>query len=201
MPGKLFLITAPSGVGKSTLVAQLLARCPLKGQLYRPCTYTTRPMSAQEKQGVDYHFVTEEEFLRKLEEGFFIEWSTYYGYYYGSPRSILQELASGCHALLIVDRQGARAIKGIFPGAIVIGIGVSCQDQIIARLTERAREEGEKIAFRIARGLEEQSQEADFPLYDHYILNDDFSSAYAHLEHIIIEAVTGNEAGKEEEIL
>lgn len=192
MAGKLFLITAPSGVGKTTLVAKLLIDCPLKDQLSRACTYTTRPISSQEKAGIDYHFISEEEFLHKIQENFFIEWSTYYGYYYGSPRSILHELEKGCHTLLIVDRQGASSIKGCFPGAIVIGIGVTNYENVAERLKERARENEEKIAFRIQQGLAEVAQEQNYPFYDYYIVNDDVNVAYAHLEQIVISIIAEN---------
>jgi len=191
MAGKLFLITAPSGAGKTTLVAKLLTDCPLKGQLFRPCTYTTRPMSENEKQGVDYHFIEEQEFLVKIQEGFFIEWSTHYGYYYGSPRSLLDELEKGYHVLLIVDRKGA----------VVIGIGVSDYAKIAERLKERARETEEQRAFRVEQGRAEQQQEIQCPLYDYYILNDDLPTAYAHLERIIIKIVAEDGAGAGKEFL
>src|SRR3990167_753346 len=120
--GKLFVLSGPSGVGKTTLAAMLFARLGKSHNLSRVITYTTKSPRVGEQNGVDYHFITVPEFESKLLSGFFIEYSKSYGHYYGSPRSILLDLKQGKSLLLVVDQTGACNIKRQFVQAILIWI-------------------------------------------------------------------------------
>src|SRR5437879_4794715 len=107
MIGKLFVISASSGAGKTTLVTAIITHMGGHVNLERVVTYTTRTPAPGDVPGVDYHFVTPAQFQEKIAAGFFMEWSTAYGHYYGSPRSVLDEVAAGNSRILILDRAGA----------------------------------------------------------------------------------------------
>ena len=109
--GKLFIISGSSGVGKTTLAQAMLDRLGQSSGLRRVVTYTTRSPRGQEVPGIDYHYITVDEFQHKLAIGFFMEYSQVYSHYYGSPRYVLDELRSGHSFLLVIDLVGAVKIK------------------------------------------------------------------------------------------
>src|SRR3990167_6495680 len=103
MIGKIFIISAPSGAGKSTLVAATLANLEKEWPIERVVTYTSKNPRNNEVPGQDYHFIKVDEFERRIKQGFFLEWSNAYGTYYGSPRSIVNQVANGYSYIGIID--------------------------------------------------------------------------------------------------
>lgn len=175
--GRLFVVSGPSGVGKGTLVAEVLKRLP---NLHRAVTYTTRPPRPNERDGQDYHFVSMREFERLKEEGAFLEWAEVYGNFYGSPKHEVEQLRrEGNDVVLVLDVQGALAVKRQCPDAILIFVEPPSLDELRQRLEERGTDPPDIIARRLAKAQEEMEQTIYF---DHHILND-------VLEHAVDELV------------
>jgi guanylate kinase len=178
--GKLFVISAPSGAGKTTLVERALNEL---GCLKRVVTFTTKEPRARETQDIDYYFISRAEFEQKIAEHFFLEWSDVYGAYYGTPRSILQELEQGESRIVIVDRKGALAIQEIYPEAVLIWIKPPSLEILKQRLCDRNTESAEKINFRLALA---QNELAVSPKEFNYVLvNNDLNQATHDLISII----------------
>ena len=186
MTGKIFIISAPCGAGKSSLVAAAIDQ--LKGQwpIEQVITYTTRNPRQNERNGHDYNFIDSAEFERHIASGFFLEWSNAYTAYYGSPRSIINESKKGTSFMLIVDRVGAQKIITQIPDAILIWIEVTLAD-LEKRLLKRATESRQQIKKRLAQSQIEIKLEEQKPLYHYRVINDDFKVATAQLVTIIGE--------------
>lgn len=191
MAGKIFVISAPSGAGKSTLVKALLEEIRPHHPIKQVITYTSRQPRGTERDGYDYHFLTEPEFENRIAQGFFIEWSCAYGTYYGSPRSIMDDCRDGMSSLLIIDRVGAEQVKVQIPDAILIWIDVPNIGVLRERLVARGTENEEQIERRLKRAEIEMGLEFQKPLYRHHILNDDFSSAFLKLMQIFALELNG----------
>jgi guanylate kinase len=175
-PGKLFLISGPSGVGKTTLVDMVLGGVVIDN-LSRVITYTTKAPRETEKSGIDYHFLTEDDFCRRIKEGFFLEWSKAYNNYYGSPYELLAGLDDGCSYIMIVDRNGADRIKKMVPQAVSICILPPDIATLQSRLIKRNTESQEVIRFRMATGLQEMDSDHTEKIFDHYLINDSLSQS------------------------
>jgi guanylate kinase len=186
VPGKLFVISAPSGAGKTSLVNRTLEILGITHRLERVVTYTTRAPRLGDIHGVDYHFITVADFEIKIEAGFFIEWSLAYGNYYGSPRSHVEQLAQGRSFIMILDRAGARAVKQAYPEVILIWIHIKDREVLRDRLVARGQENAEQLVYRLALAQQEIAQEKDEKLFQHHVLNDDFESALKDLKDIIL---------------
>lgn len=175
MSGKLFIISAPSGAGKTSLIHHSLDRLREEHAISRVVTYTTKqPRKGEAVEGVDYYFVTQAEFEQKIGEGFFIEWSLAYGHYYGTPSSLRHRLAEGHSYILIVDRQGAQRIKEIIPEAILIWIYTKNLEVLKQRLILRGGENQEEVMRRLSLAVSEIEQEVIRPFYNYHVLNEDF---------------------------
>ena len=174
MPGTLFVISAPSGAGKTSLVLALLKHRP---GLSRLITYTTRSPRAGEVNGCDYHFITESDFKLKIEQNFFLEWSCAYGAYYGSPRSLLDDIRQGQSFIAIVDRLGARALHKLITSAVCIWIVPPSLSVLERRLTLRASDCQERIRYRLQLARQEMEQERIEPFFQFVIVNDSFEEA------------------------
>ena len=183
--GKLFIISGPSGVGKSTLVNALLQGDECKGLLHRVITYTTRPLREYEQDGIDYHFITTQEFKEKIKENFFLEFSTWYDYYYGTPASIIKQLEKGKSFITVVDRQGAREIVRKYPQATTIWIQSPSLLVLQERLTERGTDEKDVIEHRIQKAIFEQQEEDAQQSYKHHIINDLFEKTLNEMIMIV----------------
>lgn len=184
--GKLFLVSACSGAGKTSLVTQLITDIGASCQLERVITYTTKGPRACEVPGVDYHFLAHEEFEQKLAEGFFLEWSDAYGAYYGSPRHSVEEIESGKGSrVLIIDRVGAEKVLSTVPSAISIWLYTSKFEELKNRLVSRGADPVDKIESRLEQAKWEIEREIKYPLYNYHILNDNFEVALKELKHII----------------
>lgn len=176
--GFVYILSAPSGTGKTTIGNLLLKEIPF---LERVITATTRKPREGEKHGVDYYFLTEEDFKRKIEEGFFLEWAKVYKYYYGSPKSEIERITSqGKDALLVIDVQGAFQVKKILPNAVSIFLLPPSFEELKRRLSQRGEKE-----------LEERFEWAkkEIPcakFFDYIVVNNVIEKAVEEIKSIMI---------------
>lgn len=185
MPGKLFVISAPSGAGKTTLVNALINDMGKSHNLERVITYTSKTPRPAEVNGIDYHFVTPAEFERLIGEGFFLEWSTAYGTYYGTPASIVEGLARGTSYIIILDRRGAQALAQLYKDLVLIWIEVLAISVLEERLRTRCQDTAEQIARRLVLAKDEMAQEKLMPFFRYHVMNNVFDDAYKTLQSII----------------
>jgi guanylate kinase len=181
MSSNIVVISGPSGSGKSTLIKRLLAQHP--GIVFS-VSHTTRPARGREKDGVDYHFVSEEQFFRMKERDEFVEWARVYDNYYGtSYKEIDTKIGVGERLLLDLDIQGARNIKERYPDALFILVVPPSLEVLRKRLVEREKKVDRHIEKRLEIAREELSQ---YELYDYIVINDDVEEAFAVLNAIYI---------------
>jgi len=178
--GKLFIISAPSGAGKTSLARALIAEV---GNCKMSVSHTTRQRRNDEIDEVDYFFVNKEAFLAMVKQDVFLEYAQVYGNYYGTSRLAVEEmLAQGTHVLLDIDWQGARLVRDKMPDAISIAIWPPSVDELERRLRSRGSDSEDVIAARMQQANEEMAhcREADF-----IVLNDDFNQALNDLTLIL----------------
>ena len=180
MPGEIFVVTAPSGTGKTTLLRELLLADP---RLRFSISYTTRPPRAGEIPGQDYFFVTPEEFHRLKDWGALVEWVEQFGYWYGTSREwVLQTLNEGNDLVFDLDSRGAQAVKNNFPQAVFIFILPPDLKALEHRLATR----GDLAPAELTRRLEQGKGELkEVPGYDYVVVNDQLSQALEQLRAII----------------
>lgn len=177
--GKLYVIAAPSGGGKTSLLQALMKNRP---GLSFSVSCTTRPPRAHERDGRDYHFISRPEMERLIAAGEFIEHADVFGNLYGTRRSVVESaLAAGRDLILDIDWQGARQVRERLPEAEQIFILPPSRAELEARLRKRATDTPEVIARRLAESTLEMSHWRDF---DYVIVNRDFDRALAELEAI-----------------
>ncbi len=187
MAGKLFVVCAPSGAGKTSLVAALLGSVGQQLGLSHVITYTSRTPRLGEASGIDYHFIAAQEFEAKAQKGFFLEWSGAYGNYYGSPRSILQDLERGASYIMILDRAGVNEVRKLTIGAVCIWIEVPSVEILRERLMGRGTDSLEQVERRLILAKQEIAQERENRLCRHHILNDSFETAVEKIKDIIYQ--------------
>ncbi len=183
--GKLFVISAPSGAGKTTLVKVLCDRIGQQCNIEHVVTYTSKQPRVGEQGSKDYHFCSKEAFEQKINEGFFIEWSTAYGHYYGSPRHILDELPHGRSFILVIDRAGARAVAEQCKNSVLIWVYTKNFEILEDRLRSRNTENNSEIIKRLTIAKQEIMDERTNSFYLYHVLNDKFEIALQELESII----------------
>lgn len=188
--GQLYVVSAPSGAGKTSLTHALIKR--LAARRHEVCfsvSYTTRAPRPGEVDGVDYHFVTEAGFDERIAAGEFLEYAWVFDRYYGTARAETQRLLdSGCDVVLDIDWQGARQVRARMPAAVLIYI----QPPSLAELEQRLRSRGSEDEASIARRLAEAEAElAHADEYDYRIVNDRFADALDALERIFMRTTHG----------
>lgn len=179
--GTLFIVSGPSGVGKTTIVTRCLQQYEKDYRIERMVTYTTKTPRVTEVHGIDYHFISQEEFDLKVAQDFFLEWSGEYGACYGTPSYVLEQLTAGISFVLVIDRAGAAQIIKKYPQAVLIWVQVSSMDALSDRLNKRKTESFEQIQTRLLLAKKEIEQESQFPMYHHYIVNNELKSAVESL--------------------
>jgi len=190
-----FIISAPSGSGKSTLVKAVLEWDP---SIRFSISYTTRPPRGQERPGESYHYVTEAQFLARIERDEFLEFARVFGYYYGTHRGVLGEArAAGCDLLLDIDVQGARQLKDRIADAVTIFVLAPSRKELEQRLRARSEDSEEVIGRRLRDAAEEIR---DYRLYDYVIVNDQIETSVETLKSII-RAERARRSRIEEQIL
>ncbi|MDA3877299.1 MAG: guanylate kinase [Halothiobacillus sp.] len=183
IPGQLYVISAPSGAGKTSLIKALRARMP---DLGLSVSHTTRAMRPGEQDGVHYHFVDVAKFEAMIADGAFVEYARVFGNYYGTSKAaISQVLAGGQDLILEIDWQGAQQVRAQFPTVISIFVLPPSRAALRERLIGRGQDDAAVIARRLAEATLEMRQH---PNYDYLIINEDFSTALDQLGCIFLSS-------------
>lgn len=178
--GKLFVFSAPSGTGKTTIIKNVLDKFP---ELSFSTSVTTRNKRAMEVDGEDYFFVNVEEFKKKVENDEFLEWGKFFGYYYGTLKSVVfEKINAGTSILLEVDVKGALNIKKVYPDSVLIFISPPSIEELKNRLLNRKTESDEDFNKRIERARMELNYKEKF---DYNVYNYNLDTANKEVEEII----------------
>jgi guanylate kinase len=177
---RVFVITGPSGVGKGTLIRTLLQRVP---ELRLAVSATTRRPRPGETHAVDYHFLSDDEFERRVQAGEFVEHACYSGRRYGTLRSELEQRLTGGHPVVLeIEVQGARQIREAMPEAVQIFIAPPSEEALRARLVGRGTDPPEQIAARLDTARKELDAQGEFR---HVVINDRLEDASDALEQCV----------------
>lgn len=185
--GTLFVISGPSGSGKTTLAGKLLQDVTLKRYVMKSVSLTTRGKRRGERQGKDYFFISKERFLALRKAKKILEWTSYLGYYYGTPKEFVdKQLAEGKNILLCLDVRGARRIKRLYRGtSATVFIKPPSVAVLQQRIESRGREtKKEEIARRLSQALVELRQARE---YDFQLINDKLNVAVAELKAFVLQ--------------
>ena len=179
--GKFIIISGPSGVGKGTICEVLLKEL----NAWYSVSMTTRGIRDGEVDGVNYYFISKDEFKERIEEGKLLEYNIYNDNYYGTPKDkVLEKLEEGIDVILEIDVNGARNIKNIFHDALLIYISPPSIEILKERLVSRGTEDMSTIENRLRIAADELKQ-VDF--YDHVVINDDLNEAINNVKKIITD--------------
>lgn len=180
MSGLLFVVSAASGTGKTSLVKALLDRI---SNLHVSVSHTTRPQRVGEVNGVHYHFISKEEFTEQINQGQFIEYAEVFGNYYGTSHAVVQQqLDHGHDVLLEIDWQGAEQVRRLFPNSIQIFILPPSQFELRQRLSNRKTDSLSVIEHRLSCAVSDMQHYVNF---DYVVVNDIFEKAVSELYAII----------------
>jgi guanylate kinase len=188
---KVFVITGPSGVGKGTLIRGLLEQVP---ELELSTSATTRAPREGERHGIDYHFMTPEEFEAHVAAGDFIEHAEYSGNRYGTLRSELdRRLGAGVPVVLEIEVQGARQVRAAMPEAVAVFIAPPSEEALRARLLARGTDSPQQVTERLQTAQRELEARAEFP---HVVVNDRLEQATEELVAIVRAALAAGRHGQ-----
>lgn len=181
--GKLIIISGPSGVGKSTICKQLVART----DAHLSVSMTTRQPGPGELDGREYYFVSQDEFRRRIEDRAFLEYAEVFGNLYGTPRDRIEEaLEAGRTVILEIDIQGGKQVKALYPQAVMVFILPPSDKTLSDRISGRKRESSEIIARRLDRAASEIAAARQY--YDNMVVNDDLEQAIEEIVQIVRKA-------------
>ena len=181
--GQLIVLSGPSGVGKSTVIAELFAQ---RSNIYFSVSYTTRQPRVGEQDGVNYNFVSREEFERMIADDELLEYAEYVDNYYGTSMKLIQEkLDAGIDVLLDIEVQGAAKVRARCPDALFIFIIPPSFEELSRRLHRRNTDSEEVIAGRLAKARQEVRE---IPKYDYLVINDKVANAVHEIEAILTAA-------------
>ena len=181
--GQLIVLSGPSGVGKSTVIAELFAQ---RSNIYFSVSYTTRQPRVGEQDGVNYNFVSREEFERMIADDELLEYAEYVDNYYGTSMKLIQEkLDAGIDVLLDIEAQGAAKVRARCPDALFIFIIPPSFEELSRRLHRRNTDSEEVIAGRLAKARQEFRE---IPKYDYLVINDKVANAVHEIEAILTAA-------------
>lgn len=179
--GFVFILSAPAGTGKTTLVRMLAQEFPC---IYESVSCTTRPPRQGEVDGKDYYFLSSQEFEEKKQSGDFLEYAEVFGYHYGTSHSlVIKQQAMGNHVFLVIDTQGALQLKKKQFSAVYIFLSPPSHEELKERLVKRKTEDMKVIEKRLSWAKAEMSMVAN---YDYHIINDNLNMAYTVLRSIVI---------------
>ncbi|MDO8767975.1 MAG: guanylate kinase [Burkholderiaceae bacterium] len=179
-PGNLFVVAAPSGAGKSSLVKALME---LDAQVHPSISHTTRPPRGQEKHGREYYFVSSAEFDEMVRNNAFVEWANVHGQRYGTSKKTIEErISKGTDVILEIDFQGAIQIRKLFTNAVLIFILPPSWEELRSRLERRGEDSPEVIELRLKNAELEVAQAKAF---DFVIINESFDRALFDLKAIV----------------
>ncbi|MGN0813876.1 MAG: guanylate kinase [Candidatus Coproplasma sp.] len=177
--GVLAVISGPSGVGKGTIVAELMKKNK-RTALSVSCT--TRAPREGETDGISYFFISKQTFKNMIDEGGFLEYSEHFDNYYGTPRFFVEEKLKTHDVILEIEVDGALNVKKVYPEAVLIMVVPPSRDELVRRLKGRGTEDEAVIAKRLARADYELSKSNQ---YDHVVINDDLNQAVEKISEII----------------
>jgi guanylate kinase len=184
--GRVFVITGPSGVGKGTLIRGLMGRIP---ELELSVSATTREPRPGETDGVAYHFLSDQDFDRRVGAGDFVEWASYAGHRYGTLRSELEErLEAGTPVVLEIEVQGARQLRETLPEAVRVFIVPPSESVLRERLRERGTDDEHEVQARLELARQEIGAQSEFR---HVVVNDSLERATDELELIVRDELEG----------
>ena len=176
-------MSGPSGVGKGTICNTLMQEL----DAWYSVSMTTREIREGEVDGVNYYFISKEEFKKRIDEGKLLEYNIYNDNYYGTPMDkVLKKLEEGKNVFLEIDVNGARNIKKLFPNAILIYVAPPSIEELRNRLISRGTEEMDVIEKRL-KIAEEELKQIDF--YDYVVVNDDLDKAISKVREIILDKI------------
>jgi guanylate kinase len=185
--GLLLIISGPSGVGKTTITHRVKVRLNAVFSV----SVTTRPITSEDTDGVDYHFVDIAQFKRYRDGGNLLEWAKVFGNYYGTPRRPVEEnLADGRLMILEIDVEGAIQIKKNMPDSFALFIDPPNEDTLLQRLRARQREDEQTIRGRFSRAKHEIARARECGVYDGFIVNDELDKAVDQAVKAVADELT-----------
>ena len=192
MSGTLFIISAASGTGKTSLIKELFSSTP---KVQVSISHTTRPIRPGEKKGVNYHFIDQNTFKEMLSQNMFLEHAEVFGNWYGTSKTWVNDtLQQHQDVILEIDWQGAQQIRKQLPNTISIFIVPPSLETLKKRLQSRQQDSDEVIERRLSAAKEEISH---YPEYDYLVVNDDFNKAVSEVKHIILSTRNKNPVAAE----
>jgi len=187
--GRVFIVSGPSGVGKSTICKEVARRL---NNVWLSVSMTTRPIGKGEVDGQDYRFISKEQFQEYLNRGLFLESAEVFGHLYGTPKDrVEQALEAGKTIILEIDVQGAKQVRQLYPDAVMIFIFPPSQRELAERMSSRGREGSEAAGQRLSGATSEIA--AAWQYYDHMVINEDLQQAVSEVIEVIRDSQTESE--------